>query len=350
MTRKSRISSRSSLPNRSNDFADLHIPRALERGINSVATDLAGLRSGENVIVLSDLSIDRDLSLSFAKVIDALGGIVTEICCRCPTIIGQELPRPIQSALIGGDVVIILSWWHPAVLKTSAVWRAVNEFEVRLVHIDPPHRKTLSSESVSGDYSRIRKIAHALYSRLIRGRTLKVTSTGGTDFQCQIDPKEFNYSDEFPISAGVTVSPPGFCDFKPVANSSNGVIVFDELDKFKGHITPLRCTIRNDQVTELMGGFEARWMKQAFREYPNANYLTDVGIGVNPYVQVEQLLSEPFHEAVHRAAGLFITGIGRSPTRHKLGFHSHQGVLRPTVTVVETNDVLVKDGRLRLKF
>lgn len=99
---------------------------------------MAGVKPRENVVVLSDWDIDREVTLCFAEVIEQQAANVTVTQCRTPRKVGETLPRPIESSLIGANVVFAVTWGYPAFLRTSAAWRAINEFEVSLIHVDPP--------------------------------------------------------------------------------------------------------------------------------------------------------------------------------------------------------------------
>jgi len=115
-----------------------------------------------------------------------------------------------------------------------------------------------------------------------------VTSALGTDLYADFTGRPTCPQYARSIKEGSASSPPNVeCAVAPIENSTHGVIVVDgsiphpELGLIE---EPIRLTIEEGKIVEISGGKQASILKEVLDSFedPNAYYVGEVGVGMNP--------------------------------------------------------------------
>ena len=332
------------------------------KGVENCVRGLANVQKDENVLILTDTSIDSVFAQTFATVINGIGArpailtITAEMAEASE--VGGDVPRHIVSAVSGADTVIGVTSYPmqhtPAIrpLVTSS-WRD-SAGTLRWINVPPPHFLTLTCEGatkVPGPL--VAKITKRVIERMQKGRTFRMVTGDGAEIACVQEPSTLNIEPKlkWPLPKGrFNVFPT--CAVNPKGElhaEGDGVMVVDAVDCFLGKLgTPIRYTIEKGYVTKVEGGPEADWIRNKIAELgvDRAGVWWEFSIGTNPCIPVYRnnfgALQVYWHALAHRAAGVVHIAIGQEPY-----FHLHGTILEPTVTCLETQEVIIEKGYLK---
>ncbi len=331
------------------------------RGVENCVRGLAGVQKNENVLILTDTSIDPVFAQTFATVVNGIGAkpailaITAEMAEASE--VGGDVPKHVVSAVSGADTVIGVTSYpmqHTPAIRplVHSSWRD-SAGAVRWVNVPPPHFLTLTCDGatrVPGPL--VAKITRRVIEKMQKGRTFKMATEGGSEITCIQEPKTLNIEPKlkWPLPPGrFNVFPT--CAVNPkgeLHSEGHGVMVVDAVDCFLGKLkSSIRYTIEKGYVTKIEGGPEADWIRNKIAEVgiEKAGVWWEFSIGTNPCIPVYrnnfEALQAYWHALAHRAAGVVHIAIGQEPH-----FHLHGTILEPTVTCQETGEVIIERGFL----
>lgn len=267
----------------------------------------AKLKSGENVLVLADTAVDRNLVEAFAEAAYALGGQTQVMIMETRPEINLEPPPAVAAAMGASDLVLDLLTQY--IIHTETYLR-VRQSGTRI----------LCGTGLSEDMA-IRLIAQVDYEKLVeRGKRLRrlfeeaeecrVESALGTALHMSVKGRPAILRDGL-------LEGPGDLDYMPgaqvslaaVEESINGKLVVDgSLYPPVGLLdSPVEITLERGRVVDVQGGAQARAWREWLEKFkdPKMFYQAHISIGLNPGAKLTGNILED-----ERAAGVFVMGFG----------------------------------------
>jgi leucyl aminopeptidase (aminopeptidase T) len=312
---------------------------ALAPAIDTVLVDCLGVRSDENLLVLTDPA-KRHIAEPLVQRARDLGAdaLLIEMAERATH--GTEPPAPVAAAMLAADVLIAPT--TKSVSHTEAR-RAATERGTRAATM-PNVTENMLVRTMSANFDEVRRRSGILAEVLSAGARVRITSAKGTDVSLSIQGRE-GISDDgdlrMPGSFGNLPAGEGFV--APVEGSASGRIVFD------GSIWPIGL-LEEPLIVDVVGGYAESFSGAAATAFRgivepygrDAVAVAELGIGTNDAAELtgQVLEDEKILGTIHIAFG----------DNHSFGgsirVPSHQDgvVLSPTVTI--DDEVVLEDGRL----
>ncbi len=331
-------------------------------GVRMCVTELARVEKGDNVMVLTDTSIDPLIGETFAVVSKEVGA--NPLILTMPaemaeaSEIGGEVPSHLVEAVTSGQINVVFSPTSYPMQHTPAIRPLVAhghegvKSRMKWINVPPPHFLSLSSDGSRKVTSELAfKITRKTLERMRKGKTFRMTTESGTDITTEQDLAKIGGSINYPLPAGrFQVFPSGVMNPGGYPHTTaTGTIVLDAADHFFGILqTPIRYTIREGYVEKVEGGFEARWVWDEMQRVGKEKGMPwwEFSIGMNPCIPICRNNFEAFnahwHAFVHRCAGAVHVAFGIDPY-----FHLHGVILEPTITCLETGETFVDKGWLK---
>jgi leucyl aminopeptidase (aminopeptidase T) len=314
---------------------------SMDKAIHTVLVDCLAVRSGENVLVLTDPK-RRPIGDALAAAARDLGaeGVLIEMAERITH--GTEPPDLVAAAMLGCDVFIA-----PTTKSVShtAARRAANDNGARAATM-PEVTEDMLMRTMSADYGQVKRRSHAVATLLTDGREVRITSSLGTDLTLSIEGRE-GIADDGDLGAPGAFGnlPAGEGFIAPLEGASNGRLVVDGTVWPIGRLDePIAITIEDGYAVGFEGAAADDFRAVLEPHGPEAFAVAELGIGTNeaaiPTGNV--LEDEKILGTIHVAFG----------DNHSFGgtvrVSSHQDaiVLAPTLRIDGTT--VVEDGSFLL--
>ena len=337
---------------------DIRIMEMMD-GARNCVRGITNIHKGENVLLLVDTSgfADPLVIQALAAACQEVGAEVVSAMCREFEPRFEEPPKIIQQAALSSDVVLFVSS-HEAIIHSRWFRIAMNEYGARLVPVLATTPDIMASEWARFPTDIYYAIATWVYKRIVKSKTLRVTSPGGTDISCGLSPGHMMGFPQgldgiptppTPKLGQFTMFPAGVFGIMP-RHPANGIIVYDALLGFKGMCKqPVKLTVKDGWVVKIEGGDEAKWFQALIDEkkkkgISTADSFQEVMWGLNPKASIERGL-EMCHlreGELTRRAGTLHFGIGVGSR----GFH-WDGILIKPFTVYADKEVIIENARLK---
>jgi leucyl aminopeptidase (aminopeptidase T) len=211
----------------------------------------------------------------------------------------------------------------------------------------------LQEGAATADYDAMSLVADELYPLLHEGKSIHLTTPGGTDLRGDITGRpSWKCAGRVEENPGLDLNACGFPDgevgMAPIEDSIQGTIVWDVSMHHCGLIEePIVAEVDAGRVVSITGGSEARAL-EAFLEAngdEGSRIVCETSIGINERARITGLVRED-----KKAAGTAHVALGmNTDTGGVVASRTHlDGVMRdPTVVVDGTT--LVSDGQLQTK-
>ncbi|MDZ4247251.1 MAG: hypothetical protein U1D67_09050 [Dehalococcoidia bacterium] len=329
-------------------------------GARALVRDYANTQPGEKVLIITDTSgfATPPVVQSIALASKEAGAEVVVITCHNFDPRVEEPPEVVTGAILNSDIVFDLGA-HEATIHSRTGRIAVFEYGVKLINVTANTPELLASDWAKFPVELLAHIYRKVFEKVHSGKSIRVTSIGGTDITAGISPSHimgFSRDEagfpKYPSPKGVpllSMWPMGVLGLVPQPPAT-GVIVFDALLGIKGRLKqPVKITVENNRFTGIHGGEEARWflnlVQQKKREgIDSADYLVEIMWGLNPRASIERGL-ELIHlreSELTRRAGTIHFGCGGFGG----GFH-WDGIIITPFSVFIDGEAIIENGRVK---
>lgn len=312
---------------------------ALDLAVRTVLVDCLGVKSGEQVLVLTD-PVKADIGRALAGAARDLGAeaLLVEMAERETH--GSEPPPAAAAAMLECDVLIAPT--AKSVSHTEAR-RAASEKGVRAATM-PDITTEMLARTMGADFAEVKRRSRAVADRLTAGSEVHVTTPRGSDLRLSIRGREGISDDGDLRERGAFGNMPAGEGFiAPVEGRTNGRLVIDGTIWPLGILDdPLVLDFEDGYVTSL-SGLGANTFRAVLEPYGREAFaVAELGIGTNDAAKLSGnvLEDEKILGTIHLAIG----------DNHSFGgtvrVSSHQDgiVLNPTLTI--DNEPLLEAGRL----
>lgn len=354
-------------------------PQHLFAGVRTFVDDHCRIRRGEEVLVLSDTSVDPTVIEVFAEAARSLGGRVSTMVMPYEEIrlatVEDRFPPAVKAAMCGTDVILlvalgIIAHYHPSVRPFVT---AMLEHGARLVFA-PGDAEIMASEFSRFPFELVKGIGDWVFQRWARGSTITMTDRNGTDFRCAIIHRAMGGGPAAGVRVrganepgvpGTFVTPAAAQGPMHTLPKASGVAVFDEIE-YPGFLSqPLRWEFesrpgdeRLSWVRRIEGGVEADRLREVIERLQHAgwqaaNLFSEIQWGLSPKMpfRTNPLYGKGYHGmAMTRRAGVVHFGIGSPPSRaagnlaEAAPLHTHGHIFFPTM-MFDAEPIII-DGHL----
>lgn len=322
---------------------DLQLIKAMQ-GIRNAVEKVADVKPGEDVLIVSSWTVDKRIPFGIALVCGEIGA-KPRFFIQEEYRDGDDLCPSLAAAVVAADVVFELG---THISHTRGCWRAVHEYGTRWVSISS-RLDVLSSDGAKVNPFLLSKISRMVGERILRGSSIRVTSQGGSSLTCGVTANRVGGGvvELARNPGGWIVFPPGACNINPVPGTANGVLYLDAYDAHTGVVQMLgsstqKWIVEKGWVKEIAGD-GAELFKNLTSKAPNGNYFVEVAVGVSPVGTGTRKAG-----VMHFGIGNANLDIGSNKDRGKASPYVHGDgvILKPTLEVIETGDIVVDNGYL----
>ncbi len=279
----------------------------MEHGAKILIETCAGVRNGEDVVIVTDAERIRIAGV-VAKAAIAVGGNAS-IVISPPRSIDNEEPAPPVAAAMNRADVIFLPVTH-ALSHTAAVRSAIGG-GARVVSMSAFTERMMVEGGLFADFPTRRPICQAMAQHLSATSHVRVTNPAGTDLSFSLDGRSGNSHACIVDGPGFTAVPNIEANTSPVEGTTEGVLVVDGSIPYYGIgvITePVRFEISGGFVRSIVGGDQAEFLRELLARQDDkwVYNIAQFAIGLNPECREftgEMLNDEGVNGTVHIGIG-----------------------------------------------
>jgi 2,5-dihydroxypyridine 5,6-dioxygenase len=318
----------------------------MERGAKILVETCAGVRPGEQVVIVTDADRTR-IAQAIANSVEAAGGEATIVVSPPRSIDNEEPTAPVSAAMLTADV-IFLPVTH-ALAHTVAVRSAIAE-GARVVSMSAFTERMMMRGGLFANFAARRPLCLDLARRLTEAHMVRVTNPAGTDLQLSVEGRSGNSHACIVDGPGFTAVPNIEANTSPVEGTTEGVLVVDGSIPYYGvgvikH--PVRFEISGGFVRSIEGGVQAAFLRDLLdRQDDEWVYnIAQFAIGLNPECREftgEMLNDEGVNGTIHIGIGTSssLGGVVQATT------HFDAIIRAPTVWF--DGNLIIRDGDVLL--
>jgi leucyl aminopeptidase (aminopeptidase T) len=254
-------------------------------GFANVLERCLGLRSGEQVLLLTDAGTDPDVVGTFEEAIAGRGGVPVVARTPVPDLPGQEPPEAVAAAMrLAGAVIELTSLF----IGSSAARREATDAGVRYLAMPGVRMETFRDDGpLAVDFDTVRADAERVGDAWGRASSYRLTSPAGTDLRGSVAGRPGRVLHGVARDPGDYMAPPDIeSGTAPVERTSTGVVVIDADLLFMGQgplPSPVALHFRDGDLVGVEGGESDRLRQMLDRcDDPRMANLAEVSVAFNP--------------------------------------------------------------------
>jgi leucyl aminopeptidase (aminopeptidase T) len=312
----------------------------LKEAARVALTDCAGVREGENVVIVSD-GPKRKIGLAFWEVAGELGAdaIFCEIIPRKSN--GAEPPRAVAALLKDCDVFMIPT--SKSMTHTDAR-RAACKNGARGATL-PNIAEDTMKRALKADYGKIQERTSQVAAAVQGAKEARVITALGTDITFSIEGRKCLEDTGIITEKGTSTNlPAGEAYLAPVEGTARGKIVADGSCAGIGMIDePIELEVEGGFATRITGGAEAEKLIEITGPFGrDGRNIAELGIGTNDKARLigSALEDEKVMGTVHIALGDNVSMGGN------VALQSHLDMIIKAPTLLIDGKEIIKEGNL----
>ena len=252
-------------------------------GARKVVEICAGVKPGENVLVLTDTDRPFSISKALSVAATAAGAKVAVLIAPPRSLPGEEPDKIAASAMEGSDVVLAVT--TQTVAHTEALHKALQK-GARVLAMTECTEQTLMRGPIEADFVLLSKVVEALEEKFNTARLASVSAPGGTDIRLDLTGRIASTCPGICHEPGKMIGIPDVEVYiAPIEDRTEGVIVIDGSCSQIGLIEePVTIEVERGKVKALRGGKEARQIEAILASSKdNSVYVVaEFAVGLNP--------------------------------------------------------------------
>lgn len=306
----------------------------LLKGARNAVINCMNVKPSENVLILTDKEMPREISLALDKAIKDVKA-KSEIKIIQPLERdGQEPTEEITELMKKYDVLFLVT--SKSLTHTNATRSAVKE-GARVASMPSVRKFSFTEGGLTADYNEVKKLSEKMLKKIENTKILEIKSKNGTNVRMEIGKYKIGMDEGYLREKGHYGNlPAGEVFTSPNNGTTNGNIVFDKFGRYGDNI---RVTVKNGFAEEIEGS--KILLKKINELGKKARFIAEIGIGTNPKAKIigNVLEDEKVFGTVHIALGNNV-GFGGS---NDVEFHVDGIILKPTL--IADNKILIKNGK-----
>jgi leucyl aminopeptidase (aminopeptidase T) len=307
-------------------------------GAMKAMTQCAAVKPGENVVIACDTNKMR-LAEALAAAAYAVGGVPTIVAFPPTGAHGRQVPKAVVGACARSEVFFLPTSW--SMTHTDARVEAIKN-GARGSTMCEVTEDCLCTGGILADFEENDRLARKLGAIIAQGRTIRMTSSAGTELQAEIVGRPVQYETGLFREPGQFAALPNSeVNISPVEGTAEGTIVADVRVMGYGvtRDEPVAIRVQQGEVAEIKGGKSAEYLRNTLESFKDrsAYNLAEFAIGLNPFCRAYATNLEDLGKL-----GFAHNGIGSS---YAIG----GTVLAPChIDVIYSNATLEIDGQVIL--
>ncbi len=279
----------------------------MKQGANILVQICAGVRPGEDVVVVTDeerLPIARAVKSAAAE-----AGGRTSVVISPERRIDNEEPTPEVAAAMRGARVVIMPVTL-ALAHTRAVREAIGE-GARVLSMTAFTERMMRSGGLMADFPARRPLCDALADRLTLASEVRVTNPAGTDLEFSLEGRGGNSHCCILDKPGFSAVPNIEANTSPADGTTQGVLVCDGSIPYYGVGVirePVTFEMHDGFVRDIRGGEQAAFLRNLLADQndPWVYNVAQFAMGLNPECRDftgEMLNDEGVNGTIHMGIG-----------------------------------------------
>ena len=258
-----------------------------------IMEDMFQVKPGESVAITADSGNDPDLMNAFAAAAYAIGGKPLLLWMPKAEQDGQAGMKDWPSEALTAALSNVDVWLecNSTILLYSDIWENAfkNNKKLRYLIIADSSIQSLMRTFTGYSVPELSKILNKVRDMILKCKTIRITSTNGTDVSYDINLDYTFDIDDGDYSMPKFGTAPGYVNIVPKLGSMNGTIVFDLLMNANvyGNDNSLEFIMKNGKIADVKG---TQKEAENFKEYlasfddPNMYKISHNMFGLNPGV------------------------------------------------------------------
>lgn len=289
------------------------------KGAKTLVDVCTKVKPKETVLIVSDMT-KVPIAKTIATVAKDRGAEVIISIMEPRQRAGQEPPDPVAQAMLKADVVfspVSFSITHTHAVKNAAAAGA------RIIVMTDFREEMMIRGGIEADFDSIKPVCKGVARKLEDGKSLHLTTPGGTDLKMDITGRRGNALYCLVEPGEFSTVPTVEANTSPQEGSAEGVIICDASIPYLGIGVieePVIVTVEKGFIVDIKGGRQAQILKEDLASHndPNVCNIAEIGVGLNPKCRMCGIMLED--EGVLSTAHI---GIGTNIT---LGGHTKASV------------------------
>jgi leucyl aminopeptidase (aminopeptidase T) len=255
------------------------------RGFANVLDRCLAVRSGEQVVLLTDDGTDPDVVAGLVAGVEARRGVPVVSKIPIPPLPGSEPPSTVAAAMREAGAVIELT---SLFIGSSAARRAATQAGVRYLAMPGVRLETFRDDGpLAVDFDAIRSDAERVGAAWGEASTFRLTTPAGTDLRGSVRGRPGRVLHGLARDDGDYMAPPDIeAGTAPVESSSHGTVVVDADLLFMGQgplPSPVVLTFADGELVEI-DGEEAGRLREMLERCADERMgnLAEVSMAFNP--------------------------------------------------------------------
>jgi len=253
-------------------------------GAMKAVNQCAGIKPGENVVIACDTNKMR-LAEALAAAAYAVGGIPT-IAAFPPTgAHSAQVPEPVVGACARSDVFFLPTTW--SMTHTDARIEAIKN-GARGTTMCEVTEDCICTGGILADYEENDRLGRKLGAVIAKGKTIRMTSTAGTDLTGEITERPVQYETGLFREPGQFAALPNSeLNISPIEGTTEGVIVGNVRLMGFGILRdePVTIEVKAGEISRVTVGKAADYLNETLKSFNDrkAYNLAEFAVGLNPF-------------------------------------------------------------------
>jgi leucyl aminopeptidase (aminopeptidase T) len=314
-------------------------------GVVRILDDCAALKSGEQVLIVTDTTFDPGLVGTFATLAAERGAEVVVVTMAPRDLPGQEPPSSVAAIMKTADLILELTSVFIGSTKARIEACAAGARYLTMPGLTPS--LLVKGGAADVDFARIKPVAEQIAQRFTEAKQFTLSTGAGTSLQGSIEGRAGRVLHGLATTPGAYMAPPDIeVGLAPVEGTTEGVAVIDGallMMSDEPLAQPVVITFEKGEAVKIEGRDAYLLHDMIDRCQDSRMYnLAEVSVGLNPQARVTgiALESEAALGTVHIALG---NSIGYGGTVDAV---AHLDCVMRAATLRLDDELILEDGDL----
>ena len=302
-------------------------------GAKIAVNQCMNIKPDEEVLIITDSKMPRNLSESLKKATDEIGAKCTIKFMKPIKENGQEPSPEIAELMKKPDALFLVT---SASISHTKARRDASKSGVRIASMPTVTEFSFTEGGLTADYKKVKELTEKMYEKLKDVKIIRIKSENGTDFTSSVKGRKWDKDSGIIERNHFDNLPSGEVCAAPVEGTSQGIVVIDKMEKYGEKI---KYTVKNGFIEKIEG---SKLLEKTVDEIGhNARNIAEIGIGTNPKARIigNILEDEKVFGTVHIAIGNNLSFGGSVD----VPLHLDGIILKPTLEV--DGKIVIKNGK-----
>ncbi|MBW2123932.1 MAG: aminopeptidase [Deltaproteobacteria bacterium] len=315
----------------------------LAKGAKKIVETCAGVKQGENVLIITDNGRPSSVAEALAAAAGAVDGNVTVMVTSPLKLPGQEPGRIVAAAMKEADVILAAT---TRTLGHSSALAEALKAGARCLALTECTEQTLTSGAIEADFTALKPLVDLVARRFDAAGRAHVRAPAGTDVRLDIAERKAATCSGICHEPGQMIGIPDLEVYiAPIEEKTEGRLVIDASFSGFGLVEdPVLIEVENGKVQSIKGGKEAVRLQSLLdsMDDPACRVIAELAVGLNPKgaVRGNIIEDEGVYGTGHFALGnnIGFGGTNRAP------IHFDMVYWKPTIEL--DGEIFMEEGRL----